>query len=182
MWDEAAFIDFSGYSHRINHDNSALSKKLSKGLSVTRADKTLAIATHNGTSTVVDKNKVQIPTVIPAGARVNTIIIPADNAAIVRFDLTKYEVATIYEDDDQQIKQKKEERIEKKLSEYQARSAETAIKLLLPIEVDGTKIEYTATFVDEFQRWYKSGEDAFGDDVEIGVCFVAVIILAPLIL
>lgn len=155
LWDEAAFTDFNGYSHRINHDNSAINKKYSVGRSITRTDKHFALSTHSGNSTVVDKNRVQIPTVIPAGARINTVIIPADNAPIVRFNFGKLKLGrtTIPEDDTQEENQKQEELIELTFNTYQARTAETAIKLLLPIEVEGTKIEYTATLVDEFQMY-----------------------------
>ncbi len=139
LWDEAAFIDYNGYSHRINHDNSAISKKLSEGKSLTLVGKSLALSTYGGTSTVVDKNKVQIPTVIPAGSRVNTVIIPADNAQIMRFgdvSETTYpdsKAASVFYD------------------RFKARIKESTLKILLPIEVNGTKIEYTTTIEDEFQ-------------------------------
>ncbi len=123
LWDEAAFVDHDGYSHRINHDNNSASKILSKDISV-----------------VVDEYKAQIPSVIPAGARVNTAIIPVDNAAIAMYEPMDFV---------------DKEMAEETLREMQAHPDHPTIKLLLPIEVDGKKIEYTATFMHEFQMYSK---------------------------
>lgn len=142
LWDEAAFVDHDGYSHRINHDNNSASKILSKDISV-----------------VVDEYKVQIPSVIPAGSRVNTAIIPVDNAAIAMYEPMDFV---------------DKEMAEETLREMQAHPDHPTIKLLLPIEVDGKKIEYTATFMHEFQMYSK-------ESGSVGAVFVPVVLSFMLI-
>lgn len=166
LWDEAAFVDFDSFSHRINHDNNSISKKLSKGLSVTSSSKSTFFSTHSGAAVIIDEGKVQIPSVIPAGTRVNTVIIPTDDASIIRFaNLRTMDIAD-------------EKTANAILQKYQARTAETAIKLLLPIEVDGKKIEYTATFADEFQTYRTERGDL---EPPVLIVPVAIIALIPLL-
>lgn len=159
LWDEAAFVDFNGYSHRINHDNSAISKKLFDGLSISHSGGKRAFSTHLGKSIMIDESKVQIPSVLPAGSRVNTVIIPIGDAPIVKCPNIDDNAIEVYEDDDPKVKEDKLGKVEKRLNKCQAMTDETAIKLLLPIEVDGKKIEYTTTFMDEFQTCSEETED-----------------------
>lgn len=152
LWDEAAFVDHNGYSHRINHDNTSVSKILSK----------VTISSNNVVSVsadVIDENKVQIPTVIPAGTRVNTAIIPANNAEIPMYEPMSFA---------------DKEKAETRLIALQTHPEHPTIKLLLPIEVDGKKIEYTATIRHEFQMNIKESEDV---DLGLVLLVVPVVIL-----
>lgn len=159
LWDEAAFVDHDGYSHRINHDNSSVSKILFEGRSVTYSGNKVTSSSHGGGAMVVDEYKVQIPSVIPAGARVNTAIIPVDNAAIAMYEPMDFV---------------DKEMAEETLREMQAHPDHPTIKLLLPIEVDGKKIEYTATFMHDFQMYSK-------ESGSVGAVFVPVVLSFMLI-
>ena len=140
LWDEAAFVDVEGYSHRINHDNNSVSDMVFE--SSTRhynSENGPTSSRTEGSAKVIDKERVQVPYVIPANARINTVVVPSDNATIVLYDnLGELE----YSD---------EERALQHLTHYRESSENTAIKLLLPIEVDTKKVEYTITFQDEFK-------------------------------
>lgn len=138
LWDEAAFVDHNGFSHRINHDNSSVSKILTN----MRSRSSSSFSFSEGVSTIVDENKIQIPSVIPAGTRVNTIIVPTDNASIAMYEPVDFT---------------NKEEAELTLQEMRTLSELPTIKLLLPIEVDGKKIEYTATFTNEFQMYNAKG-------------------------
>ncbi len=111
LWDDAAFIDNEGSSHRIIHMGIKL----------------------------VDKEKAQVPSVIPVGARLEDTIAPVDGLTFVdghwsialpnynKFDSINAAANTLHL--------------------YKTNPHYTETKLMLPIEVDGTKIEYTLTFI-----------------------------------
>lgn len=111
LWDDAAFIDNEGSSHRIIHMGIKL----------------------------IDKEKAQVPSVIPAGARLEDTIAPVDGLA--------------YKDGSWSIalpdynKFNSRDAAENTLQLYRTNPYYTETKLLLPIEIDGKKIEYTLTFV-----------------------------------
>lgn len=178
LWDEAAYVDYQGFSHRINHDSSAVSRILTMGSSIsTSPDISIISTTSRGI--IVDKGKIQIPDVIPAHSRINTVIIPADDAKIIRFlNLHKKKIA-----------EEKGSNVNglKMLNQYREQTEKTAIRLLLPFEVDGKKLEYTLTFRDEFQMYNNSSEDYYGindgtNDAIFTLSGFAVVLLAAALL
>ncbi len=111
LWDDAAFIDNAGASHRIIHMGIKL----------------------------IDKEKAQVPSVIPAGARLEDTIAPVEwleytngNWSIALPSYNKFNSM---------------DTAENTLQLYRTNPYYTETKLLLPIEIDGKKIEYTLTFV-----------------------------------
>lgn len=111
LWDDAAFIDNEGSSHRIIHMGIKL----------------------------IDKEKAQVPSVIPAGARLEDTIAPVDGLTLIdgnwSIALPNYN------------KFDNMNSAENTLQLYKTNPYYTETKLLLPIEIDGKKIEYTLTFV-----------------------------------
>lgn len=111
LWDDAAFIDNEGSSHRIIHMGIKL----------------------------VDKEKAQVPSVIPAGARLEDTIAPVDGLTFVD---GHWSIALPNYNKFDNINA-----AENTLQLYKTNPYYTETKLLLPIEVDGKKIEYTLTFI-----------------------------------
>lgn len=151
LWDESAFVDYNGYSHRINHDGSEVNKLLLNGASAT----TSYVSTTSGDysrersygaigteGVIVDTEKVQIPDVIPSKSRINTVVTPVGVAQIIRYE----NVDKISYKDDLNSNKGLEA-----FDNYKSKTELTAVRLLLPIEVDGKKLEYTFIFKDEFQ-------------------------------
>lgn len=140
LWDEAAFVDVEGYSHRINHDNNSVSNIVFESSTRYHNAKNGPTTSRTvGDAKVIDKERVQVPYVIPANARINTVVIPSDNATIILFD------------DLDKVEYLNKEHALQHLNHHKVSTEATAIKLLLPIEVDGKKLEYIITIVDEFQ-------------------------------
>lgn len=178
LWDEAAFVDYNGYSHRINHDGAEINKILLNGLSASRS----YVSTIDGgrsrersyeaigvVGTIADTEKVQIPDVIPSKSRINTAIVPVGAGQIIRFANAN------------EVKYKDEigskENAEKAWNYYQSKIESTAVRLLLPFEVDGKKMEYSFTIIDEFQMSSKNDEE-FSGIVLLGIVPIVLLILA----
>lgn len=111
LWDDAAFIDNEGSSHRIIHMGIKL----------------------------IDKEKAQVPSVIPAGARLEDTIAPVDGLTLIDGN---WSIALPNYNKFDNINA-----AENILQLYKTNPYYTETRLLLPIEVDGKKIEYTLTFV-----------------------------------
>lgn len=112
LWDEAAFIDRNEIAHRVIH----LSTKL------------------------IEREKEQVPTVVPKGSRITDMLVPADyiewRTVTKNTDSSGWEIKPYYQ---RQF--------------YDSHSAAemgiawlTPMRLLLPIEYDGKVYEYTYTF------------------------------------
>lgn len=126
LWDEAALIDGSGATHRVIHMGVKL----------------------------VDKEKAQVPSVIPSGARIEDVVAPVDALEFVNGE---WSITSFY---DKSFATKED--AEDLLNRYESTPSYTSSKLLLPIEVEGKKIEYTFTFVgDNFElQSFETYDDA----------------------
>lgn len=110
LWDEAAYIDNDGSSHRVIHKTTKL---------------------HN-------KEQEQVPSVIPTGARLEDFVIPASYAFVTTEGWAyQPQVYNAYN---------RRESAESALATYKSNPYYSQTKLLLPIEIDGKKIEYTMSF------------------------------------
>lgn len=148
LWDEAAFVDFNGYTHRINHDGSEMSKMLLNGVSTNRStvhstkggySRELSHGEISVVGTVEDTEKVQIPYVIPSKSRINTMVVPVGVGQIMRY-------ANIGK-----MKFYDSSKAQQVFDSYRARSEHSAVRLILPFEIDGNTMEYTFVFREEFQ-------------------------------
>lgn len=113
LWDNAAFIDGSGFAQRVIHTGVKL----------------------------IDKDKAQVPSVIPAGSRITDVVVPVDGIEFTNGDWTYLPFIKRSFND--------LESAENLLSLYNTTPAHSQITLLLPIEVDDRKIEYTMIFEGE---------------------------------
>ena len=110
LWDEAAYIDNIGNSHRIIHMGTKL----------------------------VDKEKAQVPSVIPAGAQLKDVVAPSDG---IEFKNGEWVYEPLHYN-----KFPNSISAEEILKQYESRPELTKTQLLLPIEINGEKIEYTLTY------------------------------------
>lgn len=110
LWDEAAYIDNMGNSHRVIHIGTKL----------------------------VDKEKAQVPSVIPNGAQLKDVLVPSDGIELQGgewvYEPLHYNKFTTAEGADDLLQR------------YQSLPELTKTQLLLPIEINGEKIEYTLTY------------------------------------
>ncbi len=151
IWDDAAFIDAYGFAHRINHDNSPVSDVIWSGSSTTHTrsgsstthtnGSSTSYSTHSGNAAIINRESSQPSYAIPANSRIKTVIYPADDTSIIRFEgLNTVEYNNI-------------EMATNDLNRYRAYMDDTTIKLILPIVVNNERIEYTVTFVDKFKMY-----------------------------
>lgn len=116
LWDNAAYIDSRGNAHRIIH----LGVKL------------------------VDKEKAQVPSVIPKGAQIEDNVVPVD---CVEWVGDSWKVSPLEYNEFSTI-----ELAEQELNMYLSYPERSSSKLLLPIEINDKKIEYTLSFIgDDFK-------------------------------
>lgn len=110
LWDSAAFIGGDGVAQRVIHTGVKL----------------------------IDKDKAQVPSVIPAGSRINDIIVPVDGIEFVNGQWTYLPfIKRVFSNI---------ESAESLLSVYNSTPLHTQMTVLLPIETDKGKIEYTMIF------------------------------------
>lgn len=111
LWDEAAYIDNRGSSHRVIHMGVKL----------------------------IDKEKAQVPSVIPQGAKIDDVLAPSDGIVNDGGVWTYIPLA-----DNKFTSQTSAQKV---LTSYKTDPYTTETKLLLPIEVNGNKIEYMLSFI-----------------------------------
>lgn len=125
LWDNAAYIDNYGISHRVIHMNTKF----------------------------VDKEKAQVPSVIPTGSRIEDVVVPVN--AIKNVGGVWVPGPLVDNQYDTQA------RAEQELNKYKTNPRYSESMLLLPIEVEGKTIEYTITFIGgEFRVESESVYDA----------------------
>ena len=178
LWDEAAFVDFYGYSHRINHDGSEMNKIV---LSGTSTDRSSVRSTNGGQSqitsygnfgvvgTVEDTEKVQIPLVIPSRSKINTMVVPAGVERIIRYENVNKD------------KYNDSLKAQRTFDYYKSKSELSAVRLILPFEVDGNKMEYTFVFKDEFQMYQKQDLSAEVGPIMLLPLSILVLVVAILV-
>lgn len=164
LWDEAAFVDFQGYSHRVNHDGSGRKGVVIEGESIKYGESYSQMKAYG--QTIGDD--AQSVTIIPSEARINTVIEPVANNRIIRYIGAK------------EVKYRDElgstENAQNAFNVYRSKVESTTVKLLLPLEVDGEKMEYTFILRDEFQMSHQ--EEASGAVLLVGLLpFIAVLLL-----
>lgn len=110
LWDDAAYIDQFGSAHRVIH----LGTKL------------------------IDRDKAQVPSVVPKGSHINEEVVPSDciewMASTSNWEYTPVSQMYMYN-------------TEKEAQEATMNLAD--VQLLLPIEANGQRYEYTFKFVDK---------------------------------
>ena len=109
-WDDAAYVDNQGSTHRVIHMGVKL----------------------------VDKEKAQVPTIIPAGARLDDVVVPSDGIELVNGIWINRPLFNNEFSDEESAKNT--------LERYRTTPYYTKFHLLLPIEIDNKRIEYTLTF------------------------------------
>jgi hypothetical protein len=110
LWDEAAYTDVRGKAHRIIHNNTKF----------------------------IDREKAQVASVIPAGAKIEDVIVPTECIAMIDGE---WEIIPFESDEFLSL-----EDAEAELYAYQNNPGLSKCSLLLPIEIEGKKIEYTLNF------------------------------------
>lgn len=113
LWDEAAYTDVRGKAHRIIHNNTKF----------------------------IDREKAQVASVIPAGAKIEDVIVPTECIAMIDGE---WEIIPFESDEFLSL-----EDAEAELYAYQNNPGLSKCSLLLPIEIEGKKIEYTLNFTGE---------------------------------
>lgn len=116
LWDNAAFIDMNGSAHRVIHMGVKL----------------------------VDKEKAQVPSVIPVGSNISDVVCPVDCIERINgtWEFSLFGSASFGSKDS----------AKQLVAKYTSNPQLTETKLLLPIEVDDKKIEYTLSFIgNKFQ-------------------------------
>lgn len=177
LWDEAAFVDFQGYSHRVNHDGSgkkdfALAGEIQTKSEAYSSGESISGSSHsrvNALGRIVDTDDAQTVTIIPSEARINTVIEPVANNRIIRYINIK------------EVKYRDElgstENAQNAFNAYRSKVESTTVKLLLPLEVDGEKMEYTFILRDEFQMSHQEFNDEASGAVLLGLLPLIVIFL-----
>lgn len=105
LWDDAAYMDQYGDAHRIIHTGVRL----------------------------VDKEKAQVPSIIPRGAKLNDGVVPANLVNLIAGNWV-YEPLS------------KLRMFDSRKEADEAVSNFNPVRLLLPIETNGVRYEYTYTF------------------------------------
>lgn len=113
LWDEAAYTDVRGIAHRVIHNNTKF----------------------------IDREKAQVASVIPAGAKIEDVIVPTECIAMIDGE---WEIIPFESDEFLSL-----EDAEAELYAYQNNPGLSKCSLLLPIEIEGKKIEYTLNFTGE---------------------------------
>lgn len=148
LWDNAAYIDSRGNAHRIIH----LGVKL------------------------VDKEKAQVPSVIPKGAQIEDLVVPAD---CVEWVDNSWKVSPLEYNEFSTM-----DMAEQELNMYINFPERSSSKLLLPIEINDKKVEYTLSFIgDNFKISSKEVTDSEKSTaatwgISIGVILLSLLSLA----
>ena len=148
LWDWSAYINAGGVSHRVIHVGTKF----------------------------VDKEKAQVPSVIPAGAHINETIVPVDNVewnGSSGWDITPFRPQLGCESVTYETLKEAEDAL---LWCDEERSGRVESKLVLPIEIDGRVVEYTLTFGNYDMKIYKD-EKEYGV-AAIPICAAGLIVIA----
>ena len=113
LWDEAAYTDVRGTAHQVIHNNTKF----------------------------IDREKAQVASVIPAGAKIEDVIVPTECIAMIDGE---WEIIPFESDEFLSL-----EDAEAELYAYQNNPGLSKCSLLLPIEIEGKKLEYTLNFTGE---------------------------------
>lgn len=113
LWDEAAYIDVRGTAHRVIHNNTKF----------------------------INKEKAQVASVIPAGAKIEDVVAPIECIELIDGEWT---IIPLKPDGYTSLKD-----AEAELSTYQDNPGLSKCTLLLPVEIGDKRIEYTLNFTGE---------------------------------
>lgn len=159
LWDEAAYVDIYGGAHEV----MPASRISINDISIANRGSSLMSSAIEGS---IEGPKIK--RMIPANSYIDFVVAPLDGIAVlpqtIEFD---YSIDA-----------------EKEMAKLNSKIDIHAVKVVLPIEVEDKKIEYTLTFNGDFVVNRKEVVDAVDTISAISVAsmFLVVVLLAPLLM